>query len=93
MALRPASVARIERSEIRDGTCTRLRRLRVSLALDPGYDTDEVLDLVDDKSVVSYEAVAAIVGQTHAWHMVNVGLLRHIPKQGFAKPPHATIKS
>jgi hypothetical protein len=32
-------VARIERSEIRDGACTRLRTPRVSLALNPGYDT------------------------------------------------------
>jgi hypothetical protein len=40
-----ASVARIERSEIRDGTCTRLRRLRVSLVFNRGYDTVSGLGL------------------------------------------------
>jgi hypothetical protein len=34
-----ASVARIERSEIPDSKCKRLRCPRVSLALHPGYDT------------------------------------------------------
>jgi hypothetical protein len=33
-----SSVARIERSEIRDSPTTRQRRSRVSLALKPGYD-------------------------------------------------------
>ena len=42
---RGASVARIERSEIRDGTWTRLRRPRVSLALNPGYDPGVNRDL------------------------------------------------